>query len=47
MGMFVFTTYSEVLPDLYFFDFIYRGLVIITKKKLLILYITDNIALII
>ena len=28
----VFTTYWEVLPDRYFFDFKFRGLVCITKK---------------
>ena len=29
----VFTTFKEVLPDRYFFDFIFRVLVFITKKK--------------
>ena len=28
----VFITYKEVLPDSYFFDFIFRALVFITKK---------------
>ena len=34
-GMPVFTTFKEVLPDRYFFDFIFRVLVLITKKNFL------------